>query len=72
MGITALSFLSEDPSMFIAGTEGGHVLKCSLKGGPPVLAPGPPSSVLLRAPALLAYDPLRGPVYAAHCSPFHR
>uniref|UniRef100_UPI00358FF9B6 cytoplasmic dynein 2 intermediate chain 2 n=1 Tax=Myxine glutinosa TaxID=7769 RepID=UPI00358FF9B6 len=72
VGITALSFFAEDPTMFVAGTEGGHVLKCSLKGGPPVLAPGLPSSVLLRGPALLAYDPLCGPVYAAHCSPFHR
>jgi hypothetical protein len=36
MGVTCVSFNSEDPSTFIVGSESGGVFKCSLhnKGNP--------------------------------------
>ncbi|XP_078082348.1 cytoplasmic dynein 2 intermediate chain 2 [Mustelus asterias] len=69
-GVTSLSFSHLDKTVFIAGVEGGYVLKCSTE----VLAHATPSSgsVPLKAPAQFTFSPHRGPVHAVDCSPFHR
>ncbi|XP_051893128.1 WD repeat-containing protein 34 [Pristis pectinata] len=69
-GVTALSFSHLDKTVFIAGVEGGYVLKCSTE----VLTCATPSSgsVPLKAPAQFTFSPHCGPVHAVACSPFHR
>eukprot|EP00075_Anas_platyrhynchos_P008236 XP_021130255.2 WD repeat-containing protein 34 isoform X2 [Anas platyrhynchos] len=71
VGVTSLSFSHFDPRMFIVGVEGGYSLKCSMAAETPALH-RTGSSVLLRAPAELAFSPHGGPVYSVSCSPFHR
>uniref|UniRef100_UPI00398F47AE cytoplasmic dynein 2 intermediate chain 2 n=1 Tax=Pristiophorus japonicus TaxID=55135 RepID=UPI00398F47AE len=69
-GVTALSFSHLDKTVFIAGVEGGYVLKCSTEDAThATLGSG---SVPLRAPAQFTFSPHCGPVYAVDCSPFHR
>ncbi|XP_066896696.1 cytoplasmic dynein 2 intermediate chain 2 isoform X3 [Kogia breviceps] len=71
VGATAVAFSSFDPSLFVLGTEGGFLLKCSLAAEEPALT-RMPSSVPLRAPAQFTFSPHGGPVYSVSCSPFHR
>nr|XP_060613191.1 cytoplasmic dynein 2 intermediate chain 2 isoform X2 [Anolis sagrei ordinatus] len=71
VGITSLSFSHFEPSVFVVGTEGGSLLKCSTATeAVALLQKG--SSVPLRAPAQFAFSPHGGPVYCVSCSPFHR
>ncbi|XP_072344935.1 cytoplasmic dynein 2 intermediate chain 2 [Scyliorhinus torazame] len=69
-GVTSLSFSHLDKTVFIAGVEGGYVLKCSTE----VLTHATlgSGSVPLKAPAQFTFSPHRGPVHAVDCSPFHR
>ncbi|XP_067868221.1 WD repeat-containing protein 34 isoform X2 [Heterodontus francisci] len=69
-GVTALSFSHLDKTVFIAGVEGGYVLKCSTE----VLmrASLGSGSVPLKAPAQFTFSPHCGPVHSVDCSPFHR
>ncbi|XP_067826053.1 WD repeat-containing protein 34 [Heptranchias perlo] len=69
-GVTALSFSHLDKTVFVAGVEGGYVLKCSTE----VLTRAALSSgsVPLKAPAQFTFSPHCGPVHAVDCSPFHR
>ncbi|XP_048415235.1 WD repeat-containing protein 34 isoform X2 [Stegostoma tigrinum] len=69
-GVTSLSFSRLDKTVFIAGVEGGYVLKCSTE----VLTHAALSSgsVPLKAPAQFTFSPHCGPVHAVDCSPFHR
>ncbi|XP_058015686.1 cytoplasmic dynein 2 intermediate chain 2 [Ahaetulla prasina] len=71
VGVTCLSFSHFEPNVFISGTEGGYLTKCSTsvdtaallqKGG----------SVPLRAPAQFSFSSHGGPIYSVSCSPFHR
>ncbi|XP_066896695.1 cytoplasmic dynein 2 intermediate chain 2 isoform X2 [Kogia breviceps] len=64
VGATAVAFSSFDPSLFVLGTEGGFLLKCSLAAEEPALT-RMPSSVPLRAPAQFTFSPHGGPVYSA-------
>lgn len=69
-GVTALSFSHLDKTVFIAGVEGGYVLKCSTEVL--TLASLSSGSIPLKAPALFTFSPHCGPVHAVACSPFHR
>ena len=71
VGITHAGLSHEDNKVFVVGTEGGNVFKCSLHG------------VMMQKRALndkvvednivtLAFTPHDGPVYGVACSPFHR
>nr|XP_033816094.1 WD repeat-containing protein 34 isoform X2 [Geotrypetes seraphini] len=71
LGVTSLSISKFDPSLFIVGMEGGHVLKCSASVEKAALSKDP-CSVLLKAPAQFTYFPHGGPVHCVDCSPFHR
>ncbi|XP_048368177.1 cytoplasmic dynein 2 intermediate chain 2 [Sphaerodactylus townsendi] len=71
VGVTSLSFSHFEPSVFVTGTEGGFLLKCSTAVETvAVLQKG--SSFPLKAPAQFIFSPHGGPVYAVSCSPFHR
>ncbi|XP_062815503.1 cytoplasmic dynein 2 intermediate chain 2 isoform X4 [Anolis carolinensis] len=71
VGLTSLSFSHFEPSVFVVGTEGGCLLKCSTAAeAVALLQKG--SSLPLRAPAQFAFSPHGGPVYCVSCSPFHR
>ncbi|XP_053230076.1 cytoplasmic dynein 2 intermediate chain 2 isoform X2 [Podarcis raffonei] len=72
LGVTALSFSPFDPTVFIAGTEGGDVLKCWAGAETPAVGPHLGGGLPLKAPAQLAFAPHGGPVYSVSCSPFHR
>ncbi|XP_077779009.1 cytoplasmic dynein 2 intermediate chain 2 isoform X2 [Podarcis muralis] len=73
LGVTALSFSPFDPTVFVAGTEGGDVLKCWAGAETPAVGlPHLGGSLPLKAPAQLAFAPHGGPVYSLSCSPFHR
>ncbi|XP_053138647.1 cytoplasmic dynein 2 intermediate chain 2 [Hemicordylus capensis] len=71
VGVTSLAFSHFEPSVFVIGTEGGYLLKCST-AAETLAHLQKDSSVPLKAPAQLAFSPHRGPVYCVSCSPFHR
>lgn len=71
VGVTSLSFSHFEPTVFVIGTEGGLLLKCSTAAETvAVLQKG--SSVPLKAPAQFVFASRGGPVYCVSCSPFHR
>lgn len=72
VGVTALTLSPWDTDMFLVGTEGGLVLKCSFNSETVAAVPPDGESVTLRAPAQFAFSPRAGPVQALHFSPFHR
>ncbi|XP_055397293.1 cytoplasmic dynein 2 intermediate chain 2 isoform X2 [Bubalus kerabau] len=63
VGTTAVAFSSFDPSLFVLGTEGGFLLKCSLTAEEAAVT-RMPSSVPLRAPAQFTFAPHGGPIYS--------
>lgn len=71
VGVTSLSFSHFEPSVFVAGTEGGCLLKCSMAVETVAVLPKN-SSVPLKAPAQFVFAPHGGPIYCTSCSPFHR
>ncbi|XP_020649114.3 cytoplasmic dynein 2 intermediate chain 2 [Pogona vitticeps] len=71
VGVTSLCFSHFEPSVFIVGTEGGYVLKCS-SAVETVALLQKGSSIPLKAPAQFVFAPYGGPVYCVSCSPFHR
>ncbi|XP_054853480.1 cytoplasmic dynein 2 intermediate chain 2 isoform X2 [Eublepharis macularius] len=70
VGVTSLSFSHFEPSVFVTGTEGGFLLKCSTAVETIALQRG--CSFALKAPAQFVFSPHGGPVYSVSCSPFHR
>uniref|UniRef100_A0A8C9SPE8 Dynein 2 intermediate chain 2 n=1 Tax=Scleropages formosus TaxID=113540 RepID=A0A8C9SPE8_SCLFO len=72
VGIASLALSPWDSDTFLVGTEGGLVLKCSFSAQAPAATTPDGESVTLRAPAKFCFSPHCGPVYALHCSPFHR
>lgn len=71
VGVTCLSFSHFDPSLFIVGSEGGYLLKCS-STVQTVAVTNVTSTVPLKAPAQFTFSPHGGPVYSVDYSPFHR
>nr|XP_034969503.1 WD repeat-containing protein 34 [Zootoca vivipara] len=72
VGVTSLSFSHFEPSVFVVGTEGGDVLKCSAAADAPALRQAGGSVLPLKAPVQFSFSPHGGPVYSVSCSPFHR
>ncbi|GAA6074571.1 WD repeat-containing protein 34, partial [Tachysurus ichikawai] len=72
IGVTSLALSPWDTDMFLVGTEGGLVLKCSFSSQ--TVAPVPPDGerVTLHAPAQFSFTPRAGPIQSLHFSPFHR
>jgi len=71
MGVTCISFMKDDPDIFVLGSESGGVFKCSVNST--TIPSGITNSgVDLRSPVTLSLQPHSGPVYAVNCSPFHR
>jgi len=68
LGITCMSFSSEDEDTFVVGTDTGAVLKCSLLSG----SKGQANVDLENSCVTLALESHKGPVYSVSCSPFHR
>ncbi|KAJ6654635.1 hypothetical protein lerEdw1_006788 [Lerista edwardsae] len=71
VGVTSLSFSHFEPSVFVVGTEGGYLLKCST-AAETVAVLQKDSPIPLKAPAQFVFSPHGGPVYCTSCSPFHR
>ncbi|KAM5145939.1 cytoplasmic dynein 2 intermediate chain 2 isoform 3-T3 [Mantella aurantiaca] len=71
VGVTCLSSSPFDPSLFIVGSEGGYMLKCS-STAQTVAITNMASTVPLKAPAQFTFSPQGGPVYSVDYSPFHR
>ncbi|XP_029469028.1 WD repeat-containing protein 34 isoform X2 [Rhinatrema bivittatum] len=71
LGVTSLSTSKFDPSLFIVGMEGGHLLKCSAAVEKAAVSKDS-CSIVLKAPAQFTYFPHGGPVHSVDCSPFHR
>ncbi|XP_063000730.1 cytoplasmic dynein 2 intermediate chain 2 [Elgaria multicarinata webbii] len=71
VGVTSLSFSHFEPSVFVVGTEGGYLLKCSTAVEAVALLQKS-SSIPLKAPAQFVFSPHGGPIYCVSCSPFHR
>ncbi|XP_036385646.1 WD repeat-containing protein 34 [Megalops cyprinoides] len=76
VGITSLALSPWDPDMFLVGSEGGLVLKCSFStqtvAAAEIATTSEGESVTLLAPAQFCFSPRCGPVHSLHCSPFHR
>nr|XP_054766400.1 cytoplasmic dynein 2 intermediate chain 2-like [Lytechinus pictus] len=72
MGVNGLSFVEEDKSMFVLGSESGGVFKCSMNSKASVPTGEVLLSVPLYSPVTFAFQPHNGPVHAVQCSPFHR
>ncbi|XP_019635654.1 PREDICTED: WD repeat-containing protein 34-like isoform X5 [Branchiostoma belcheri] len=72
MGVTAISYTHEDKTLFVVGSEGGGVFKCSMNSSDRLAAAHIQSSVPLKNPVSFAFTPHVGPVYAVECSPYHR
>ncbi|XP_030842172.1 WD repeat-containing protein 34 isoform X1 [Strongylocentrotus purpuratus] len=72
MGVNGISFVEEDKSQFVLGSESGGVFKCSMNSK----ASAPTGEILLSvplySPVTFAFQPHNGPVHAVQCSPFHR
>ncbi|XP_063172237.1 cytoplasmic dynein 2 intermediate chain 2 [Candoia aspera] len=71
VGVTSISFSHFEPSVFVIGTEGGYLMKCSTAVETAAVFQKA-SSVPLKAPAQFVFAPQGGPVYSVSCSPFHR
>ncbi|XP_072273572.1 cytoplasmic dynein 2 intermediate chain 2-like [Pyxicephalus adspersus] len=71
VGVTCLSFSHFDPSLFMVGSEGGYLLKCSSTAKTAAIT-NMACSIPLKAPAQFTFSPHEGPVYSVDCSPFHR
>ncbi|KAG9335365.1 hypothetical protein JZ751_005287 [Albula glossodonta] len=75
VGVTSLTLSPWDPDVFLVGSEGGLVLKCSFSAPTPAAmettATSEGEGVTLRAPARFSFTPRCGPVHTLHCSPFH-
>ncbi|XP_026568299.1 WD repeat-containing protein 34 [Pseudonaja textilis] len=71
VGVTSVSFSHFEPSVFISGTEGGYLMKCSTAVDTAALLQKS-SSIPLRAPAQFSFSSHGGPIYSVSCSPFHR
>lgn len=72
VGVTCLSYHSEDKDMFLVGSEAGVIFKCSMNSQGPPAGSHVVSSIPLRSPVTFTYSPHHGPVYSVECSPFHR
>ncbi|XP_023664248.1 cytoplasmic dynein 2 intermediate chain 2 [Paramormyrops kingsleyae] len=72
VGISSLDLSPWDRDVFLVGSEGGLVLKCSFSATEVAAVTPDGESVTLRAPAQVSYSPRCGPVHDLHCSPFHR
>lgn len=71
VGVTCLSFSSEDKTTFIVGSEGGGVFKCSLDAT--TTAPSADvQSVPMHSPVTFAFHPYHGPLHSVACAPHHR
>ncbi|KAG7321153.1 hypothetical protein KOW79_015568 [Hemibagrus wyckioides] len=72
IGVTSLALSPWDTDMFLVGTEGGLVLKCSFSSQTVAAVPSDGESVTLHAPAQFSFSPRAGPIQSLHFSPFHR
>uniref|UniRef100_A0A668AXT0 Dynein 2 intermediate chain 2 n=1 Tax=Myripristis murdjan TaxID=586833 RepID=A0A668AXT0_9TELE len=72
VGVTALALSPWDSDIFLVGSEGGLLLKCSFSSQTLAAAPSEGQSVTLRAPAVFSFRPRNSPIHSIHCSPFHR
>ncbi|KAJ8286461.1 hypothetical protein GJAV_G00039500 [Gymnothorax javanicus] len=76
VGVTSLALSPWDPDVFLIGSEGGLLLKCSFSAHTVAAVATPMTSegegVTLHAPARFSFSPRCGPVHSLHCSPFHR
>lgn len=72
MGVSGVSFVEEDKTQFILGSESGGIFKCSVNTKAPVPTGEVLLSVPLFSPVTFAFHPHDGPVHAVQCSPFHR
>lgn len=72
IGVTSLALSPWDTDMFLVGTEGGLVLKCSFSSQTVAAVPPDSASVTLHAPAQFSFSPRAGPIQSLHFSPFHR
>eukprot|EP00731_Ephydatia_muelleri_P020500 Em0013g227a len=72
MGGTCLSFSHEDSNLFVVGTEGGGLFKCSLHTSTATLVDTNTVEANLRSPINFSFRPRHGPTYCVNCSPFHR
>ncbi|KAM9450264.1 cytoplasmic dynein 2 intermediate chain 2 [Clarias gariepinus] len=72
VGVTSLALSTWDTDMFLVGTEGGLVLKCSFSSQTVAAVPPNGESVTLHAPAQFSFSQRAGPVQSLHFSPFHR
>lgn len=72
VGVTCITYNSEDKDMFLVGSEAGAIFKCSMHAQGNPAGSHIVSSVPLRSPVTFTYNPHHGPVYSVECSPFHR
>ncbi|KAJ8346495.1 hypothetical protein SKAU_G00278960 [Synaphobranchus kaupii] len=76
VGVTSLALSPWDPDVFLAGSEGGLLLKCSFStrtmAATATRVTSEGEGVTLHAPARFSFSPRCGPVHTLHCSPFHR
>ncbi|MBN3304569.1 WDR34 protein, partial [Amia calva] len=72
VGVTSLALSPWDSDVFLVGSEGGLVLKCSFSQQKMAAVASDSESVVLRAPVQFSFSPHCGPIHALHCSPFHR
>lgn len=70
VGITSLSFNSEDNSIFIIGTEGGGIFQCSLNSE--VIANYTSADFIYKSPVVMSFDGHLGCTESVHCSPHSR
>ncbi|XP_035224182.1 WD repeat-containing protein 34-like isoform X2 [Stegodyphus dumicola] len=71
VGVTSLSINCEDQSIFIIGIEGGGIFQCSFNSLVPASYSGY-SSVSLKNPITMSFEPHKGQVTSVHFSPFSR
>ncbi|XP_022080790.1 WD repeat-containing protein 34-like [Acanthaster planci] len=72
MGVNCISYVSEDKSQYMIGSESGGVFKCSMNSTVPVPTTEVLRSVPLHNPVVFAFHPHHGPVHSIDCSPYHR
>ncbi|XP_071503486.1 cytoplasmic dynein 2 intermediate chain 2-like [Diadema antillarum] len=72
MGVSGVSFVEEDKTQFVLGSESGGLFKCSVNSKGPIPTGETILSIPLYSPVTFAFHPHDGPVHALQCSPFHR
>lgn len=72
MGVTCISFSSEDETAFLIGCESGGLFRCSTQNHGTPAGSDVECSIPLHSPVNFSFGPHDSTVHSVECSPYHR